>query len=106
MNTVMKPRLRWRPAALMAGAMLAAAFAVGPAHASEAPAGPAVAQGGVINADSNGVINADDNGVIDSRDNGVINTDENGVINADDNGVIHANGVGVIHRDGIQGTGA
>jgi len=82
MNSVPKPRLPWRPAALIAGAVLAAVLAVAPAHASQAPARSALAGHGVIHPDSNGVINAD----------------SNGVINADSNGVINA--------DGIQGSGA
>jgi hypothetical protein len=45
-----RPR-RDRPAALIGGTVLAAALAVAPAHASQAPAHPAVAQDGVINAD-------------------------------------------------------
>ena len=73
---------RLGPAALMEGVMLAAVFAVAPAHASQAPTHPALALNGVIHADSNGVINTDSNGVI--------NTDSHGVINT----------------DGIQGTGA
>lgn len=59
MNSVPKPRLPWRPAALVAGAMLAAVLAVGPAHASQAPTRPALALNGVIQADSNRVINPD-----------------------------------------------
>ena len=59
MNSVLKPRLPWRPAALIAGAILAAVFAVAPAHASQAPARPALAGNGVVQADSNGVINTD-----------------------------------------------
>jgi hypothetical protein len=59
MNSVLKPRLPWLPAALIAGAILAAVFAVAPAHASQAPARPALAGNGVIHAASNGVINTD-----------------------------------------------
>jgi hypothetical protein len=51
MNSVLKPRLPWRPAALIAGAALAVALAVAPARASQGPARPAVAENGVINAD-------------------------------------------------------
>ena len=59
MNSFLKPRLPWRPAALIAGAILATVLAVAPAHASRAPARPALAGNGAIQADSNGVINAD-----------------------------------------------
>jgi hypothetical protein len=59
MNSVQKPRPPWRPAALIAGAILAAVFAVAPAHASQAPARPALAGIGVVQAGPNGVINAD-----------------------------------------------
>ena len=59
MNSVQKPRLPWRPAALIAGAILAAVFAVAPAHASQAPARAALAGNGVVHAESNGVVNAD-----------------------------------------------
>jgi hypothetical protein len=64
MNSVLNPRLPWRPAALIAGAVLAAVLAVAPAHASQAPARPALAGNGAIHTDSNGVINTDGNGVI------------------------------------------
>ena len=59
MNSVPKPRLAWRPAALIAGALLAATFAVAPSHASQAAARHGIAGNGVIHSDSNGVINAD-----------------------------------------------
>jgi hypothetical protein len=59
MNSVLKPRRPWRPAALIEGAMLAAVFAVEPAHAFPAPTHPALALNVVIQADSNGVINTD-----------------------------------------------
>ena len=59
MSSVLKPRLPWPPVALIASALLAAVFAVAPAHASQALARPALAHHGVIQADSNGVINAD-----------------------------------------------
>lgn len=57
---------RLGPAALMEGVMLAAVFAVAPAHASQAPTHPALALNGVIHADSNGVINTDSHGVINT----------------------------------------
>ena len=66
MNSVLKPPLPWRPAALIPGAILAVAFAVAPAHAPQAPARPALAASTVIHASSNGVINTDANGVINA----------------------------------------
>lgn len=53
MNSFLKPRLPWRLAALIAGAVLAAVLAVAPAHASQAQGQgrPALAGKGVINAD-------------------------------------------------------
>ena len=66
MNSVLKPRPPWRPATLIAGAILAAVFAVAPAHASQAPTRPALALNGVSHTDSNGVINTDSNGVINT----------------------------------------
>jgi hypothetical protein len=66
MNSFLKPRLPWRPVALIAGAILAAVLAVAPAQASPAPARSALASHGVIHPDSNGVINTDSNGVINT----------------------------------------
>jgi hypothetical protein len=59
MSSVLKPRLPWRPAALIEGVMLAAVLAVAPAHASQAPTRPAPALSWVSYTDDNGVINTD-----------------------------------------------
>ncbi len=57
MNSVLKPRPRWRPAALIAGAILAAALAITPG--SQTAARSAGTGNGAIHPASNGVINAD-----------------------------------------------
>lgn len=57
-----RPAGQARP--VIAGAVLAAVFAVAPVHATQAADRPALAGNGVSQTDSNGVITADHNGVI------------------------------------------